>query len=207
MSNLNNNTVKHKFAKVGDYSVNVKLYDNTTGKLLGSATSIAKIVVSSAQSFNFNWLQRKSNRDWFYDINFNLSGAVEGKNGNKVEQIVGNENSKIVNVKFASIDSFLVNFTSSFSLSPLQITSTVDPKEIITYSGTPRLSWSTNNFNPPAGQATGNGTYGNSNCVGTITIKGYMDYTSTWYDDNIGAYKTTSGTNEWVLGYIQFEKY
>ena len=205
--NLNNNTVKHKFAKVGDYSVNVKLYDNTTGKLLGSATSIAKIVVSSAQSFNFNWLQRKSNRDWFYDINFNLSGAVEGKNGNKVEQIVGNENSKIVNVKFASIDSFLVNFTSSFSLSPLQITSTVDPKEIITYSGTPRLSWSTNNFNPPAGQATGNGTYGNSNCVGTITIKGYMDYTSTWYDDNIGAYKTTSGTNEWVLGYIQFEKY
>ena len=74
-------------------------------------------------------------------------------------------------------------------------------------SSTARLSWSTNNFIPPAGQATGNGTYGNSNCVGTITIKGYMDYTSTWYDDNIGEYKTTIGTNEWVLGYIQFDKY
>jgi hypothetical protein len=203
----NDNNVKHKFTKVGDYNVKVKLYDNTNGKELASASVIAIIAVSSGQSFNFNWLQRKSNRDWFFDINFNLSGTVEGKNGNKVEQIVGNENNKIVSIKFSSIDSFLVNFTSSFSLSPLQITSTVDPKEIITYSGTPRLSWSTNNFNPPAGQATGNGTFGNSNCVGTITIKGYMDYVSTWYDDNTGEYKTTSGTNEWVLGYIQFDKY
>ncbi len=200
------NKVQHAYKQAGEYTIQVRVMDDRTGQILGEATAPVQISNASS-SFNFNWLQRKSNRDWFYDINFNLSGAVEGKNGNKVEQIVANENSKIVNVKFASIDSFLVNFTSSFSLSPLQITSTVDPKEIITYSGTPRLSWSTNNFIPPAGQATGNGTYGNSNCVGTITIKGYMDYTSTWYDDNIGEYKTTIGTNEWVLGYIQFEKY
>jgi len=183
------------------------LDDNATGKTLATSTSIAKIAVSSGQSFNYNWLQRKSNRDWFYDINFNLIGTVEGKNGNKVEQIVGNENNKIVSVKFANLDSFKINFTSSFSVSPLQITSTIDPKEIITYSGSPRMSWSTNTFNPPAVQSSGKGTYENSKCLGTITIKGYMDYVATWYDDNTGEYKTTNGTSEWVLAYIEFDKY
>lgn len=204
---FNDNTVKHKFSKVGDFKVVLRLDDNATGKTLATSTAIAKIAVSSGQSFNYNWLQRKSNRDWFYDINFNLAGTVEGKNGNKVEQILGNENNKIVSVKFANIDSFKINFISSFSVSPLQITSTIDPKEIITYTGSPRMSWTTNTFNPPAVQSSGNGTYENSKCLGSINIKGYMDYVATWYDNNTGEYKTTNGTSEWVLAYIEFDKY
>lgn len=207
MIRYNDNTVKHKFSKVGDFKVNVKLYDNKNGKELATASGIAKIEVSSGQSFNFDWLQRSVTRNWYYDINFKLSGIVEGKNGNKVEQIFGNGNNKIVSIGFASIDSFKINFSSSFSITPLQITNNLNPMEIITFSGSPRLSWSTYNFNPPAGLSSGNGTYENSKCVGSITIKGYMDYTSTVLDDNTGEYKTTSGTIEWVLGYINFDKY
>lgn len=40
----NDSTVVHKFAKKGDYTVTVKLYDNTNGLLLGKVSAAANIM-------------------------------------------------------------------------------------------------------------------------------------------------------------------
>lgn len=207
MIRYNDNTVKHKFSKSGDFKVTLRLDDNATGKTLTNATSIAKIAINSANTFNYKWLQRKSTRDWYYDVNVNLSGTVEERKGNKVEVISGNENSKIVSIKFANIDSFKINFNSSCSVSPLQIVSSIDPMEVLTFKGSPRMSWSTSNFVPGASQNVGYGTLENAKSQGTIIIKGSIDYQSVYFDDNTNKYETYNGVFDWVLGYIELDKY
>lgn len=207
MIRYNDNTVKHKFSKVGDFKVVVRLDDNATGKTLATATSIAKIAVISANTFSYKWLQRKSTRDWYYDVNVNLSGTVEERKGNKVEVISGNENSKIVSIKFANIDSFKINFNSSCSVSPMQIISNIDSMEVLTFKGSPRMSWSTSNFVPGASQNVGYGTFENAKSQGTIVIKASIDYQSVFFDDNTNQYVTYNGVFDWVLGYIELDKY
>ena len=204
---LNKNTVKHKFAKAGDFLVTVKLYDNSTNKLLSVGTAPAKIAGSIEKTFNYDWIQKASTKDWYYDLKFKLSGTVDGKNGNKVEQITASENNKLVNIKFTNIDSFMINFTSSFSVTPTQIVSSLDPNEVLTFQGTPRLSWSTSNFVPGASQNVGFGTFQNAKSQGTITIKGSMDYQSVSWSDLEAKYVTYNGVLNWVLAYIELDKF
>jgi len=204
---LNKNTVKHKFANAGDFLVTVKLYDNLTNKQLSTGTATAKIEANNDKTFDYHWLTRKSTKDWYYDVNFNLSGSIKDNKNNKVEEIIENKYSNIVSIKFSKIDSFKIDFNSSFTVSPMQIVSSLDPKEVLTFTGTPRLSWSTKNFVPGASQNVGYGTFENAKSQGTITIKGSIDYQSVSWSDLEGKYVTYDGVFNWTLGYIELDKY
>ena len=170
-------------------------------KIKAVGTSIFEI------PFNYDWLLRESTRDWYYDIDFKISGVLEEINGNKIEVIKATPNNKIIDIKFANLDSMKIAFTSSLTLSPLTIRSTVDSNEVITFMGAPEINWSTVNFSPAASGSKGSGNYESPICRGTITVKGIMDYQATWFDDNLGDYKTGSGKREWILAYIHFDKY
>lgn len=201
------NKVIHTYTKAGEFSIKVAMINDLTGEMLGSTTAIAKITSLVVTNFNFDWLLRESMRDWFYDINFNLSGYLTEKNGNKVEAVFSHENNKIVNFSFAKLDSLKINFNSSFSLNELSITSPFDPNEVIIFSGVPKITWTTLNFVPAANGSTGNGSYETNKCKGTITIKGFMDYEAKWLDPDTGTYKMGTGTKEWVLAYLNFDQF
>jgi hypothetical protein len=200
------NKVTHTYTKPGEFTIKVEMVNNLNNEVLGSTTAIAKIT-TAVTPFNFNWLLRESTRDWYFDIDFSLSGNLTEKNGNKVEQILAFENNKIVNFSFAKLDSLKIYFNSSFNLRDLNIVSPNDANEVITFSGDPKITWTTQNFVPAANGSSGIGSYETNLCKGSITIKGLMDYQATWFDEVTGTYKTGSGTKEWVLAYLNFDKY
>ena len=157
--------------------------------------------------FNFAWLIRESTRDWYYDIDFTISGVLQEKNGNKIEVLRDLPNNKTIEIKYAKLDSMKIAFTSAFSVTPLTIRSSLDSNEVITFMGEPEINWTTSGFSPQASGSGASGSYENAQSRGSIIIKGTMKYQATWFDDELGDYRTGNGTREWTLAYLHFDKY
>jgi hypothetical protein len=176
---LNDSVASHSFSKVGIFNVKVELYDNSSGKKITEAVSVAEISnnVVSSKSFSFNWTQ-KSIYTGGFTVNYGISGTVDGLNGNKVLDISRNKYINTnVEIEFSDYGAFRINFNGSFSVSPSKrdTTYTDGTSQTVSYNGKSGMKWMTQSFTPYTFSATSSGTFENSNSFGDIDIWGYFE--------------------------------
>jgi len=206
----NDSTVSHTFTKEGTFNMKVELYDNSTNKKVADATSVAQITKNgqSSKSFSYSWV--RTNSSWpRYKITYNFSGTVEGVNGNQVMAISSNKYvDGNVLAEFSDYGAFKVTFTSSFTVSPTVIDTTLadGTSQKFTFGPNQGEKWFTSIFTPYTFFANSGGTFENSNSFGSIEIWGYIDEKIEKFDKDKKLYDTYSSPGTWPLMMIEFDK-
>jgi hypothetical protein len=110
--------------------------------------------------------------------------------------------------EFSDYGAFKVTFTSSFTVSPTVIDTTLadGTSQKFTFGPNQGEKWFTSIFTPYTFFATSGGTFENSNSFGSIEIWGYIDEKIEKFDKDKKLYDTYSSPGTWPLMMIEFDK-